>query len=111
MYHLFQVYLISLCVLLTLASLDGRSYKYTHGLTLTGPQLWSDGTSSRSPLRCIAACSRTEDCYAVGFSSVFLNCSYYHWFLGNDVSLSAVLGLDSDRVVLVKPIPGKFLFQ
>ena len=89
------------------AILDSRSFKQARGLTLSGPILWND-SDVHSAIHCIIACTHHKDeCYAVGFSTVHMNCSYFQWFL-NSVPLRAVVGMDSDRVILVKSTPGKY---
>ena len=89
------------------AILDSRSFKQARGLTLSGPVLWND-SDVHSAIHCIIACTHHKDeCYAVGFSTVHMNCSYFQWFL-NSVPLRAVVGMDSDRVILVKSTPGKY---
>ena len=104
---MYRIYLISLFITRVSVTFIEKKYKQAHGMTLTTTLLWSDASPSPSLLHCVATCSRVENCYAVGYSSVDLKCSYFHWFLGGEMSLNAVLGEDTERVVLVKPVPGK----
>ena len=103
-----KVCLLFRALSLVYASVDSQTYHQARGWTLTGVWLWTD-TEIRSPVQCISVCGRTDDCYAVGFSKLHKNCSYYHWFL-DDVSLKANLGLDHERVIPVKPIQSKIIY-
>ena len=101
------------CQLLIIVSLPGRvngqNYQIIKGYTVwASSRLWEDEVP-RSLIQCAVVCKQTERCCCVVLTSSTGKCSYYDWFKDDSLPLWVVDGDADDKMILVKPVPGKIL--
>ena len=107
--------MIRLCFILSVAgwifcsNFDVHIYKQISGMSLRAAKIGA--MKFRSPIWCVSTCSQRRDCHAVRFSNATKYCIYHGWYLNTSSHTSALKAYfsssENDRIVLVKPIPGR----